>query len=70
MGWKGVYAYHTELNASIPNAGIAWGSYLGTLNNGEYHYTAVDCGPGSLISNVPSFSLGAMVLHPGLWFQT
>ena len=52
MGWKGVYAYHTELNASIPNAGIAWGSYLSTLNNGEYHYTAVDCGPGSLISNV------------------
>ena len=52
MGWKGVYAYHTEFNAFIPNAGIAWGSYLSTLNNGEYHYTAVDCGPGSLISNV------------------
>lgn len=51
MGWKGVFAYHTELNTSIPNAGIAWGSYLSTLNNGEYHYTAVDCGPGSILSN-------------------
>lgn len=52
MGWKGVTAYRTELMSTFPNAGIAWGSYLATLNNGEYHYTSVDCGPGSLITSV------------------
>ena len=52
MGWKGVTAYRTELNAVFPNAGIAWGSYLSTMNDGEYHYTSVDCGAGSLINSV------------------
>ena len=52
MGWKGVFALRAELNVGFPNAGIAWGSYLGTLNDGEYHNTSIDCGPGSLISSV------------------
>lgn len=52
MGWKGVYAHRSELYISFPNAGIAWGSYLSTMNDGEYHNTSVDCGPGSLISSV------------------
>ena len=52
MGWKGVYAFRTELNSSYPNAGLAWGSYLGTLNNGEYHNTSIDCGVGSILSGV------------------
>jgi hypothetical protein len=52
MGWKGVYALRAELNFGFPNPGVAWGSYLGNLNNGEYHNTSVDCGPGSLISSV------------------
>jgi hypothetical protein len=52
MGWKGVYAFRTELNSLYPNAGLAWGSYLGTLNNGEYHNTSIDCGVGSILSGV------------------
>lgn len=57
MGWKGVNLYYSELNAVFPNPGIAWGSYLSTKNNGEYHYTSVDCGPGSLISSTS-------IVHP------
>lgn len=52
MGWKGVYAFRTELNSLYPNAGLAWGSYLGTLNNGEYYNTSMDCGVGSILSGV------------------
>ena len=52
MGWKGVYAFRTELNSSFPASGIAWGSYLGTVNTGEYTNTSVDCGPGSILSGV------------------
>lgn len=51
VGWKGIYLNLIELNSSIPNAGIAWGSYLGTNNNGEYYLSSTDCGPGSVISN-------------------
>jgi hypothetical protein len=52
-GWKGVYARKLELNnTSFPNPGIAWGSYLGTINTGEYFNTTTNCGPGSLISSV------------------
>jgi hypothetical protein len=52
MGWKGVYLNRTELTSSFPNAGLAWGSYLGTLSNGVYNNQTVNCGPGSIISNV------------------
>ncbi len=52
MGWKGVYAFRTELNSTFPNSGLAWGSYLGTINNGEYHNTSIDCGVGSILSGV------------------
>ena len=51
VGWKGIYLNLIDLNSSIPNAGIAWGSYLGTNNNGEYYSSSTDCGPGSVISN-------------------
>jgi hypothetical protein len=51
VGWKGIYLNLIELNSIIPNAGIAWGSYLGTNNNGEYYTSSVDCGFGSVISN-------------------
>jgi hypothetical protein len=51
VGWKGIYLNLIELSSSIPNAGIAWGSYLGTNNNGEYYSSSTDCGPGSVISN-------------------
>lgn len=51
VAWKGVYARRFELNSFFPNTGIAWGSYLGTVNTGEYFNTSMNCGPGSLISN-------------------
>lgn len=49
VGWKGVYATRHETSSIIPNAGIAWGSYLGTKNDGIYTYDNVNCGSGSLI---------------------
>lgn len=52
MGWKGVYLNRVELNAVFPNAGIAWGSYLGTINNGVYTNQTINCGQGSILSNV------------------
>jgi hypothetical protein len=50
IGWKGIYLNRDELNVATPNSGIAWGSYLGTINDGEYTYNAVDCGTGSVIA--------------------
>ncbi len=55
MGWKGVYLNRVELAAIFPNAGLAWGSYLGTMNNGVYYNQTVNCGPGSILSNVALF---------------
>lgn len=52
MGWKGIYVIRHELTSTQPNAGIAWGSYMGSGFNGVYHYVPVDCGPGSVISAV------------------
>ena len=51
VGWKGIYVHRKEFNSSIPNAGIAWGSYLGTDNDGIYNLNPVDCGFGSVIAN-------------------
>ena len=69
MGWGGISVYRHELSASMPNAGIAWGSYLGTNMNGVYNSVLIDCGNGSVISSVntinPScngFSDGAISL--------
>jgi hypothetical protein len=52
MGWKGVYVNRVELNAVFPNAGLAWGSYLGTMHTGVYYNQTINCGPGSILSNV------------------
>jgi hypothetical protein len=51
VGWKGIYVNREEINSIIPNNGIAWGSYLGTNNDGVYNTDAVNCGFGSVISN-------------------
>lgn len=51
VGWKGIFVNRDELNISVPNAGIAWGSYLGTNNDGIYNLNPVDCGFGSVIAN-------------------
>lgn len=50
MGWKGIYIYRYELTSIIPNAGIAWGSYLGTNIDGVYNTELVDCGVGAVIA--------------------
>jgi len=50
IAWKGIYVNREELSVTTPNSGIAWGSYLGTINDGEYTYNAVDCGVGSVIA--------------------
>ncbi len=50
VGWKGIYVNRDELNNTIPNAGIAWGSYLGTANDGVYNLDPVNCGFGSVIT--------------------
>ncbi len=52
MGWKGVYVNRVELNAVFPNAGLAWGSYLGTMHTGVYYNQTINCGLGSILSNV------------------
>lgn len=52
MGWKGVYLSRVELSSGFPNAGLAWASYLSTQNNGVYFNQTIDCGQGSIISNV------------------
>ncbi|MFM8963085.1 MAG: FG-GAP repeat domain-containing protein, partial [Sphingomonadales bacterium] len=52
MGWKGVYLNRVELSSVFPNAGLAWGSYLSTQNNGVYFNQTTNCGPGSILSNV------------------
>lgn len=50
MGWEGIYLRRLETTFSIPNAGVAWGSYMGTGFDGHYTYLPVDCGPGSILS--------------------
>ena len=57
IGWKGIYINRDELNVAIPNSGIAWGSYLGTINDGVYTYNAVDCGVGSVV-------VGGTIIQP------
>lgn len=52
VGWKGITVFREELNISIPNSGIAWGSYLGTNSDGIYNLDAVNCGQGSVIASV------------------
>ena len=52
IGWKGVYTTRYETNSIMPNAGIAWGSYLGSLNDAVYTFDPANCGPGSVISSV------------------
>lgn len=52
MGWKGFYLHRFETASIIPNAGIAWGSYIGTDYDGIYNYSPVNCGMGSVVTGV------------------
>jgi len=37
VAWNGISIRRMNLQTSMPNAGIAWGSYLGTLFDGSYN---------------------------------
>ena len=52
MGWQGFYLHRFETASVIPNAGIAWGSYIGTDYDGIYNYSPVNCGMGSVVTGV------------------
>jgi hypothetical protein len=52
VGWKGIFVNCVNTSFSTPNSGIAWGSYMGTQNNGYYNYTPINCGFGSLVQGV------------------
>ena len=72
VGWKGVYATRHETSSIIPNAGIAWGSYLGSKYDGIYNYDAVNCGQSSVINQTsivqPScngLNDGSIAIMPG-----
>jgi len=51
VGLKGINIYRHELTSTIPNSGIAWGSYLGTNMDGAYNSNLTPCWPGTIISN-------------------
>ena len=57
VAWNGVYLHKIDLASLLPNAGIAWGGYMGNYSNGNYHYAPVDCGQGSIFS-------GATIVSP------
>lgn len=57
MGWKGIYLNRISTFTGVPIAGIAWGSYMGTNYDGQYNYTPVNCGTGSILS-------GANITNP------
>jgi len=53
VGNQGYNIFRINLELPMPNAGVAWGSYIGTQYNGVYNYTPQNCGFGSVIqSNV------------------
>lgn len=57
VGWKGIHVFRYETDSEIPNAGIAWGSYIGSDYDGIYQNTSVDCGVGSVISTIVATNL-------------
>ena len=49
VGLQGYNIFRYELGSVVPNAGVAWGSYIGTQYDGAYTYTPQDCGFGSVV---------------------
>ena len=52
VGSKGIFINCINLSSNRPNNGIAWGSYMGTKQDGHYQYSPVNCGFGSTIASV------------------
>lgn len=51
MGWKGIYVNRWSLQRTVPNAGIAWGSYMGNKHDGKYNYLPQPCSTGTVVSS-------------------
>jgi hypothetical protein len=49
--WNGFYVNSFSTNFSIPNAGIAWGSYMGTNHNGFYNTELNLCNSNNTVSS-------------------
>jgi hypothetical protein len=52
MGFKGFYVNRLDLTSTLPNSGIAWGSYMGSHADGIYTFESENCGGGSILSGV------------------
>ena len=51
MAWNGIVVSRMELETSVPNSGIAWGSYLGSNYDGLYSNTAQFCGDYTVVAS-------------------
>lgn len=51
VAWNGITIRRINLQTSMPNAGIAWGSYLGSLFDGSYNNESIFCGDNSVVSS-------------------
>ena len=51
VAWNGITLSRMDLQVSIPNSGVAWGSYLGSGFDGKYNNETVFCGDNSVVSS-------------------
>ena len=51
VGWNGIVVSRMELALSVPNSGIAWGSYLGSNYDGLYSNTAQLCADNAVVAS-------------------
>jgi hypothetical protein len=65
VGWKGIFVRRVDLSNTIPNAGIAWGSYMSSKADGIFSYIPVNCGQGSILSSLNVVNPGCNGLSTG-----
>ena len=51
VAWNGITLRRMDLEVSIPNSGVAWGSYLGSGFDGRYNNETIFCGDNSVVSS-------------------
>ena len=51
VAWNGIVVSRMELGLSVPNSGIAWGSYIGSNYDGLYYNTAQFCGDNAVVAS-------------------
>ncbi len=49
VGWKGIFVNRMDLSSVFPNSGVAWGSYMSGMADGQYQYSPINCGQGSIV---------------------